>query len=239
MANGQRSAGTMEYVGLLAGLAVFVGPALAWLRVVPALVGFYTFMLGGIVSVVAGLTALINSARGRGFGFGRTLAILAAMVFGFAAFGAGNASMINDFTTNLDDPPTFRNAATLPGNAGRDLAYPVAFAETQRACCADLHPVRLDSAPPETLRRAEQVAGGMPHWTVTKVDADAGTIEAIAESVVFGFRDDIVIRVRPDRDGSVVDVRSKSRQGRGDMGANAARIRAYVATLEQPSTPPG
>jgi uncharacterized protein (DUF1499 family) len=44
---------------------------------------------------------------------------------------------------------------------------------------------------------------------------------------IFRFVDDIVVRVRPSNGGSIVDVRSKSRDGRGDMGANAARIRAF------------
>jgi uncharacterized protein (DUF1499 family) len=43
--------------------------------------------------------------------------------------------------------------------------------------------------------------------------------------------DDIRVRVRPSGEGSVVDVRSKSRVGRGDVGANAARIRAFEQAL--------
>ena len=52
---------------------------------------------------------------------------------------------------------------------------------------------------------------------------------------VFRFVDDVVIRVRADRTATVVDVRSKSRDGRGDLGANAARIRAFVAAMEDAS----
>jgi uncharacterized protein (DUF1499 family) len=72
----------------------------------------------------------------------------------------------------------------------------------------------------------------MPRWTVTRSDPQAGELEAVAESVVFGFKDDVIVRVRPDpAGGSRVDVRSKSRDGKGDLGANAARIRAYLAAL--------
>ncbi|TMA41924.1 MAG: DUF1499 domain-containing protein, partial [Deltaproteobacteria bacterium] len=64
-------------------------------------------------------------------------------------------------------------------------------------------------------------------------DGASGTIEAVATTRVFGFQDDIAIRVRADGSAaSRVDVRSKSRDGKGDLGANAARIRAYVMALE-------
>jgi uncharacterized protein (DUF1499 family) len=87
--------------------------------------------------------------------------------------------------------------------------------------------------PAEAFARARRVAESMPAWTITAADAANGTIEAVATTRLFGFQDDIAIRVRPDGAGaSRVDVRSKSRDGQGDLGANAARIRAYVSTLE-------
>lgn len=233
MAKPQRRSGVMDVIGMLAGLAVFAGPLLGWLRAIPALAAFYLFALGGIVSVIAAITALVSAARGRGFGAGRALAILGALVFVFAAFGAPAGPMTNDFTTDLDDPPAFANATSLPANVGRDMSYPASFADQQRACCSDLRAARLAMPPADALRRAEQVARAMPGWTVTVVDEQNGMLEAVAQSSVFGFEDDVIARVRPDGAGSIVDVRSKSRDGRGDMGANAARIRAYVAALEQ------
>jgi uncharacterized protein (DUF1499 family) len=236
MANAHQRSGVLDVIGMLAGLAVFAGPLLGWLRVLPALAAFYLFALGGLISVIVAITGLVSAARGRGFGSGRTVALLGGLVFVFAAFGAPRGGpMTNDFTTNLDDPPAFANAATLPANVGRDLSYPAEFADQQRACCSDLRPARIAAPPADALRRAEQVARAMPGWQVTVVDEKSGTVEAIAESSIFGFQDDVIARVRPDGTGSIVDVRSKSRDGRGDMGVNAARIRAYVAALEQPA----
>jgi uncharacterized protein (DUF1499 family) len=74
----------------------------------------------------------------------------------------------------------------------------------------------------------------MPTWEITFTDPATGAIEAVATTLVFGFQDDIVIRVRPaPHGGSRVDLRSKSRDGRGDIGANAARIRAFIRELEK------
>jgi uncharacterized protein (DUF1499 family) len=140
---------------------------------------------------------------------------------------------INDFTTDVSDPPAFRHAGSLPANAGRDLSYPASFAALQQSCCADLRPARLAVGPDEGFARARRAAETMPAWTITRAEPETGTIEAVATTRVFGFQDDIAIRVRPDGAGkSRVDMRSKSRDGRGDIGANAARIRAYVAAVE-------
>jgi hypothetical protein len=140
--------------------------------------------------------------------------------------------MINDFTTDVGDPPAFRHAGTLAANRGRDMSYPTAFAPVQRGCCADLRPARLRLGTKDALARARAVAE-RSGWEITSADEEAGTLEAIATTPLFGFHDDIAIRVRPDGDGSSrVDVRSKSRDGKGDMGTNAARIRAFVRDVE-------
>ncbi len=59
-----------------------------------------------------------------------------------------------------------------------------------------------------------------------------GLIEAIARTPILGFRDDVVVRVRPTPDGARIDVRSASRYGRHDLGANAARVRALIDDVD-------
>jgi uncharacterized protein (DUF1499 family) len=230
------SRGKLDAVGAFAVALFVVGPALAWLRVVPALMGFALFAVGGLAAIVVTLIALVSLARGRGMGPARAAALLAAIVFVVAASAGAGAPRINDFTTDLDDPPAYRQAALDPANAGRDLAYPPAFAADQRACCGDLRPARLAIAPDAAFARARSTSEAMPGWTIVLADPASGTIEAVATSRLFGFRDDVVIRVRSDGDGSRVDVRSKSRDGKGDMGANADRIRAFVSALEASAT---
>ena len=66
---------------------------------------------------------------------------------------------------------------------------------------------------------------------VTSQSAERGTIEAVATTAVFRFKDDVTIEVQRDGKGSVVNMRSKSRIGKGDFGANARRIRAFQAAL--------
>jgi uncharacterized protein (DUF1499 family) len=221
--------------GLLGGGTMLVGTGLAWLRLVPSLVGFGLFALGGLVCLGASIGVIIGLLRGRGLRPGGVVALAGAALLLVAARPGFGVPRINDFTTDLADPPAFTHAATLGPNVGRSLAYPAAFAAEQRACCADLHPAQLAAAPAEAFPRVRDTAARMPSWTLTASDPAAGVIEAVATSTVFGFQDDIVIRVRPAATGpgSIVDVRSKSRDGKGDLGVNANRIRAFVARLEE------
>ena len=66
---------------------------------------------------------------------------------------------------------------------------------------------------------------------IVEADAAQGRIEATATSFLFGFKDDVVVRLTDDAGATKVDVRSKSRVGRNDFGMNAKRIRAFVAKL--------
>jgi uncharacterized protein (DUF1499 family) len=220
-------------IGLVAAAAFVIGPTLATLGLVAPLAGFALFGLGGLLALIVGAVSAVQAARGRGLGAGGAAALAVALVFlGIASRGAGSPR-INDFTTDLADPPGFKHAATLPQNRGRDLAYPPAFADVQRACCADLKPAVLPAGR-DAMARAREVAESMPSWQVTATDLQAGTIEAVATSRLFHFQDDIVIRVRPEADGSSrVDMRSKSRDGKGDMGVNARRIRDYIAAVSR------
>ena len=227
-------------LGFAAVVGAILGVGLAWLRLVPALTGFAIFALSGIVATLVGIASLIQVVRGRRLTAGGGLGLASAVLFVLSAMPGAGAPRINDFTTDLADPPAFRQAGSLPANTRRDMTYPPAFAEMQRACCNDLAPARLTVGPDQAFIRARETAEHMPSWTITATDPAGGTIEAVATTRLFGFQDDIVIRVRSAGDtSSRVDMRSKSRDGRGDMGANAARIREYLAALQgSPPTHP-
>ena len=62
--------------------------------------------------------------------------------------------------------------------------------------------------------------------------------ERTSNTLLFGFKDDIVVRVTPQGSGSVVDVRSLSRVGGSDFGANAKRVRAYLQRVATASGAP-
>ena len=143
----------------------------------------------------------------------------------------GGAPRINDFTTDPVDPPAYRRVLEQAPNQGRDMSYPATFAAIQATCCADLAPERTALPPALALAAARAAASQMKDWEILASDEATGSLEAVATTRLFGFKDDVVVRLRPDGAGSRIDVRSKSRDGKGDMGANAQRIRNYMAAL--------
>ena len=227
--------------GFLGALGIFdavLGPVLIHAGAITPFFGFRTFCLlcalFGLVALVLSPFALRATRAGSGRS-GRGLAwlgfacgaVLVGVVMAGARGGAG-VPAINDITTNLADPPAF---ASDPADEGRDMAYPADFVPQVEKAYPDLATVRVSSEPAQALTLSEQTAKALG-WDVVAVDAGAGTLLARQTTKVFRFVDDIVVRVRPgDGGGALVDVRSKSRVGRGDMGANAARIRAFTEKL--------
>jgi len=51
----------------------------------------------------------------------------------------------------------------------------------------------------------------------------------VARTPIMGFRDDVVVRIRPEPDGARIDARSSSRYGSFDFGTNAARLRSLLS----------
>jgi uncharacterized protein (DUF1499 family) len=95
-----------------------------------------------------------------------------------------------------------------------------------------LKPALLDMTSTQAFELALDVAKAKG-WTIVKFDPAVGIIEAYDRSFWFGFTDDIAIRVTPSGKESRVDIRSHARQGRGDFGVNAARVRDFLAALTQ------
>jgi uncharacterized protein (DUF1499 family) len=241
--NPSRVATLASHLGVAGVLALAVGVLAIQIRAVSPFVGFRLFLLGGLCGLLALLFGAVGLWRTRAAagreGRGRALrgALLGAAILALIAASAGSARglpRINDITTNLDDPPVFVHAGQLPGNEGRDLSYPAeAFAEQQRAGYPDLAPIVLGLGLPEAFERAKSAAEALG-WKITHADPAAGVLEATETSRIFRFVDDICVRLRADGAGTIVDVRSKSRVGQGDMGANAKRIRAFRSRLTTP-----
>jgi uncharacterized protein (DUF1499 family) len=142
---------------------------------------------------------------------------------------------IHDISTDTDDPPAFvaviaRREATRASNppeyAGAEIAA------QQKAAYPDLVTLRVEAPPDQAFASARTAAQSLG-WEIVAADAAEGRLEATDTTRWFGFKDDVVVRVRPDGAGSRVDVRSKSRVGRSDVGANAARIRAFRDALKR------
>jgi len=97
----------------------------------------------------------------------------------------------------------------------------------------DLLPKPYQAKKDRVFDAALQAVGRMPRWTLVSTQPELGSIRAEANTMLFRFVDDIVIRVTEQGDGTVVNVRSASRIGRGDFGQNARNIRAFFAEMDR------
>lgn len=138
---------------------------------------------------------------------------------------------IHDITTDTADPPAFVALAAAREASPNKSAYggPEVAAQQKKAY-PDLDTKALGEAPAAAMQKAIDVARALG-WEVVATDAATGRLEATQTTRWFGFKDDVVVRIRPDGKGSRVDVRSVSRVGRSDVGANARRIRMFLDRL--------
>ena len=239
-----RSARISSWLGKFAPACALAGLLLIHIGLAPPLGGFMFFQLGLLAGVVAlgfGLTAIIVTRKDKE-GEGRTagwlglasgMLMLTATFAAIAAAGDGLGSPpINDITTDLDDPPSFASAADVPDFEGRDMSYPADFVEVVRSYYSNLAPIKTSQDPTSAYEKAIATTQSLG-WEIVNQDPENLTIDARETSLVFKFVDDIVIRVAPDGPNAVVDLRSKSRDGRGDLGANAARIVEFTRAFER------
>jgi uncharacterized protein (DUF1499 family) len=226
------------WLGRISLLLVILGPALAHFEITAPFRGFVIFALGmlcALLSIVIGLLALLVGPSGsRGSSAAGMLPALVVVLAVFVASGAGtNVPRINDITTDTVSPPVFVHAQTLPENVGRDMTYPgESFATQQRDGYGAIEPLTLPLPPDETFKRVAATARSIDGWVITREDPAARVVEGYDTSKLFRFKDDFVIEVRDTNGQSTVQMRSKSRDGQGDVGANAKRIRMFLARLK-------
>ena len=208
------------------GVATFLGAlALAGVSILLALGAFVVIWKDGL--------------GGLGIAFtGVAIAGLLLLYPAYLGYKGYKLPAISDITTDPIDPPRFEAIGRLRTRVANPIVYAGLYAaEQQRNAYPDVEPLQL-SVTPRVAYDAALALVDKRRWLV--IDARApqagrpeGRIEAVARTPIMGFRDDIVIRVRRDADGSRMDMRSASRYGRHDLGTNASRIQSFLETVEE------
>ena len=133
---------------------------------------------------------------------------------------------INDISTDTEDPPVFWDMPTPTDYLGGDKA------DMQRAAYPDLAPLVLP-LPPDQAFAAALALVERRGWEIVVKVPEEGRIEATASSFLYGFKDEVIIRVTAADAASRIDMRSRSRIGLIDRGVNARRIREFLGDLNQ------
>jgi uncharacterized protein (DUF1499 family) len=142
---------------------------------------------------------------------------------------------ITDVTTDPNDPPRFDVIARLRPRETVDYKGQQ-MAQQQRTAYPDIEPLQVTVTAQEAYTAALAVVT-KKRWRVVDERAPQagrreGRIEAVVRTPIMGFRDDVVVRVRPLPDGARIDIRSASRYGEHDLGTNAARVRGLAEDID-------
>jgi len=174
----------------------------------------------------------------------------AALMMFLTAGGKAGENPIHDIATDTANPPAF-SADTLAAreaagaNPISDYQVPLGklplYAERVSGeiavkSHAQIITDRKDRPAPLPLGGASKadgvaaVAAAMGAMGLTEIRSDpvGGTVEGVAQSFWFGFKDDVVARVGDAQ----IDFRSVSRVGISDLGANTARIKDLRSRTE-------
>lgn len=134
---------------------------------------------------------------------------------------------IHNISTDINNPPQFTAAVAQRGADSNPLEYTTEVATVQQKFFPDVNTISTKRTPLQAFENSLAIAQSMG-WEVYAQDADLGHIEAVDTTFWFGYKDDIVIRITANDSGSLVDLRSVSRVGVSDLGANAKRIGKFT-----------
>lgn len=190
--------------------------------------------IGAALVCVIAVVLARRGPRGRGWAVAGLLVSLVIIAIPVSwLYTAKRVPPIHDITTDTQDPPRFQAVLPLRKGAANTTRYggpPVAA--QQHKAYPDIRPLVVHDPPIQVFQQALKAARQLG-WEVVAASSKQGRIEATDTTFWFGFKDDIVVRIRPASGGSRVDVRSVSRVGRSDIGTNAARVRRYLASLRK------
>ena len=235
----EKSPALVTWIGYLAAvmllalpLAVLTVRSGAWQQ---GLLLYAVACLGAalLLAILLVLLLLPRYAPWRGAILGRAaLALPGTLLLLLLLANRGDHPPIHDITTDAVDPPLFTAAEAVRGPEANPLAIDPEVIEQQQAAYPDLDTLVTTLPIDEAFDRALAVARELG-WEIYHEDRSAGVIEAVDTTPIMGFSDDIVIRVRSNAEGTLLDLRSVSRVGVSDLGANARRIGTFQQAFQQ------
>lgn len=197
-------------------------------------------LLGMVVALLAYMAIWNDGLRGVGSATSAVVIGLAVLTWPSYEVARGlNLPSITDITTDPSDPPRFIAVASARPSGANPVAYPgEGAALLQLRAYPGVKPYDLDANPDEVFNTALSIVESRGWRVLDSVPPRGGEregrIEAVAQTPLMGFREDLSLRIRtlgPDR--VRVDIRSASRYGSHDFGSNARRIERFFADFAE------
>jgi len=202
------------------------------------LIQYSAFLAIGVFVIGLGYFLLkrnANSAGAKAALVGAIIAIIPVIPLMLQAKKARSLPFIHNVSTDTVNAPAFDQVAKLRTENDNPHVYnPLqtiegagTLAELQKAAYPNLKTLQSDLSAQEAMEKAESVARSLG-WDIVNVDLAKGLLEATETTLLWGFKDDVVIRVQESAGKTLIDLRSVSRFGGSDLGANAARIETFL-----------
>lgn len=227
-------------LAVLSGLMLLVSGPLYRLQWLELGVAFTLLRWAAYVGVAVTVLIIVYLIWQRPRGL-RLASLTLAAIIGFISFylpyqqlqTARSVPPIHDISTDLENPPVFVDIAPLRADAPNPVEYAGEdTADQQRKAYPNIQPLMLDNDYERVFQAVLAVVNDLG-WQPVASDLTEGRVEATDTTFWFGFKDDVVIRIEQEADQVRVDIRSKSRVGRSDVGKNAERIETFMRNLRQ------
>ncbi|MCH2191756.1 MAG: DUF1499 domain-containing protein [Gammaproteobacteria bacterium] len=199
-------------IGALAGVAAFV-------------VGILFFLIRRKADTVGAKAALVGAIIG----------ILPVIPLGLQAKKARSLPFIHNVSTDTVNAPEFDKIASIRTesdnphtyNPNQQIGETGTLAQLQLEAYPNVKTYASKLSPEEALAKAEEIANELG-WEIVNINAEKGILEATETTLLWGFKDDIIVRVEPENGQTLIDLHSVSRFGGSDLGVNAARIERFL-----------
>jgi uncharacterized protein (DUF1499 family) len=192
----------------------------------------YTVYLSAAVFLVGMMMSLVKRADVDLAKSARTAALIALLPMigiGTQVFTAKSVPGIHNISTDVVNPPKFDKVVALRGENTNPLEYNIEkLATIQTEAYPKVKTLITDLSVIDAHARAKTVVESMGLELVNS-DVSNGIIEATETTTIWGFKDDVVVRITAQGDSTAIDLRSVSRIGMSDLGANAKRIEKFLA----------
>ena len=126
--------------------------------------------------------------------------LIACAIFPILAFsGVGadifKAPMIHDITTDTDNPPVFIFIQPDDGYRVNSLVYPGAEVSVQQKLAYPDIQTFITSLPPRQVYQKAIFVASLLGWEIVAKDLPSFRFEAVTRTPLFGFVDDIAVRI--------------------------------------------
>jgi uncharacterized protein (DUF1499 family) len=227
-----------------ASLLVFAGTFI-WHRFFGAPAPLALKVSGGavaaaVVSLTLGAAALVGIWNEGHIGAGRAsfalfLSLLVLAVPLWSLPDLLQLPRLYDVTTDIGSPPAFDRIGKIRQGQANPVRYEPSFGPLQTAAYPDIKPLYISRPIIDVYSAVHEVVKSL-NWKVideqSPENAKTGYIEAVDRTFIFGFTDDVAIRITGSPKTAKIDIRSSSRFGQHDLGRNAKRIRRFMVEVK-------